>query len=240
MNWINNWNSLLFIFTIHYTELLLWINNDKPPGIAHLDGNQLRMVADSMATPICHIFNLSLEEGVVLRPGGKPKSFLYPRGVKWPSLVLTADLSACCQLSANCWRKLCSTKYNAISLQTNWQQHTVFLNEGHSTCTALTQSSNDWLKDIDNTKIVGALLLDFRAAFDITDHNLLLRKHMFYSFSTFAISCIQSYCIYLIELRGISSMEGSLISNMSGVVYRRAAFQALHIFLFLQMICHWH
>jgi hypothetical protein len=48
--------------------------------------------------------------------------------------------------------------------------------EGHSTCTALTQMANDWLKEIDNKKIVGAVLLDFSAAFDIIDHNLLLKK----------------------------------------------------------------
>ena len=48
--------------------------------------------------------------------------------------------------------------------------------EGHSTCTALTQISDDWLKEIDNKKIVGAVLLDFSAAFDIIDLNLLLKK----------------------------------------------------------------
>ena len=42
-------------------RLLLSINNDKPPGIDNLDGKLLRMVADSIATPICHIFKLSLE-----------------------------------------------------------------------------------------------------------------------------------------------------------------------------------
>ena len=44
-------------------KLLLSINNDKP-GIDNLDGRLLRMVADSLATPICHIFNLSLEESL--------------------------------------------------------------------------------------------------------------------------------------------------------------------------------
>ena len=45
-------------------KLLLSINNDKPPGIDILDGKLLRMVADSIATPICHVFNLSLEESL--------------------------------------------------------------------------------------------------------------------------------------------------------------------------------
>ena len=50
--------------------------------------------------------------------------------------------------------------------------------EGHSTCTALTQMTNDWLKEMYN-KIVGAVLLDFSAAFDIIDHNLLLKRVFF-------------------------------------------------------------
>jgi hypothetical protein len=45
--------------------------------------------------------------------------------------------------------------------------------EGHSTCTALTQMT-DWLKEIENKKIVETVLLDFSAVFDNTDHNLLL------------------------------------------------------------------
>ena len=48
--------------------------------------------------------------------------------------------------------------------------------EGQSTCTALIQMTDGWLKEIDNKKIVGAVLLDFSAAFDIIDHNLLLKK----------------------------------------------------------------
>ena len=65
------------------------------------------------------------------------------------------------------------------------------------------------LLDIDNKKIVGAVLLDFSAAFDIIDHSLLLK--------TVVVQPLP-YCgfraIYLIELKGFSLMEASLISNM--------------------------
>ena len=36
--------------------------------------------------------------------------------------------------------------------------------------------TDDWLREIDDKKIVGAVLLDFSAAFDIIDHTLLLEK----------------------------------------------------------------
>ena len=36
--------------------------------------------------------------------------------------------------------------------------------------------TDDWLKEISNKKILGAVLLDFIAAFEIIDHNFLSRK----------------------------------------------------------------
>ena len=47
--------------------------------------------------------------------------------------------------------------------------------------------TNDWNSQEIYKKIVGALLLDFSAAFDIINHNLL-RKCMRYGFSPSAIS----------------------------------------------------
>lgn len=48
--------------------------------------------------------------------------------------------------------------------------------EEHSTAPALTQMTEDWLREIENRHLVGAVLLDFIAVFDIIDHNLLLQK----------------------------------------------------------------
>jgi hypothetical protein len=46
--------------------------------------------------------------------------------------------------------------------------------EGHSTSTAHRQMTDNCLRVIDDTNIVGAVLLDFSAAFDIINHSLLL------------------------------------------------------------------
>jgi hypothetical protein len=51
--------------------------------------------------------------------------------------------------------------------------------------------TDDWLGKIDDKKIVGVVLLDFSAAFDIS--LLLLEKRMCYGFTPSAIMWIKSY-----------------------------------------------
>jgi hypothetical protein len=52
--------------------------------------------------------------------------------------------------------------------------------------------SSDWLREIDDKKIVVTVLLDFNVAFDIIDHSLLLEKCMCYGFIFPAILWIKS------------------------------------------------
>ena len=68
--------------------------------------------------------------------------------------------------------------YFTVNKSTTEFQHAY--GEGHSTSSALTQMTEDWLREIDDKMIVGAVLLDFSAAFDIIDHSLLLEKRMCY------------------------------------------------------------
>jgi hypothetical protein len=45
-------------------KILLSINKDKPPQTDNRDGKVMRLVAEYIATPICYIFNLCLEDRV--------------------------------------------------------------------------------------------------------------------------------------------------------------------------------
>ena len=44
--------------------------------------------------------------------------------------------------------------------------------KSHSTATALTHMTDDWLREIEKQNIVGTVFLDFSAAFDIIDHDV--------------------------------------------------------------------
>ena len=78
-------------------KVLLSINNDKPPGSDNLDGTLLRIIADDIATPICHIFNLSLLESVCPQAWREAKVIQLPKNSKPPLLAQIADQSACYQ-----------------------------------------------------------------------------------------------------------------------------------------------
>ena len=63
----------------------------------------------------------------------------------------------------------------------------------HSCNTALINLINRWLKHIDKGDIVGAIFFDLRKAFDIVDHELLMKKLSIYKFSQTSLGWIKSY-----------------------------------------------
>ena len=63
----------------------------------------------------------------------------------------------------------------------------------HSCQTALLKLINNWMNDIDSCNIIGSVFLDFRKAFDLVDHEILLHKFSLYRFSTNTIQIFRSY-----------------------------------------------
>jgi hypothetical protein len=63
----------------------------------------------------------------------------------------------------------------------------------HSCQTALTSLVDEWASAIDNNKLVGILLIDFRKAFDLVNHNILIEKLKLYKCSDATVSIFKSY-----------------------------------------------
>lgn len=50
--------------------------------------------------------------------------------------------------------------------------------KGHSASIASSQMTDNSVKSMDDKRLVGAVMLDFSAAFDVTDHCLLLNSNV--------------------------------------------------------------
>lgn len=85
--------------------------------------------------------------------------------------------------------------------------------KGHSTCTALTQLTDSYLSHMDKQELTGTVLLDFTAAFDLIDHELLFKKLAEYGFKSPAVDWIENY---LSNRQQCVSFNGSL-SNVKNL-----------------------
>jgi hypothetical protein len=65
--------------------------------------------------------------------------------------------------------------------------------KNHSCHTSLINLVDNWLENIDNQKFSGVLFIDFAKAFDVIDHNLLLRKLVLYNCSEQSLSLLKSF-----------------------------------------------
>ena len=63
----------------------------------------------------------------------------------------------------------------------------------HSCRTALIKLVDKWMACIDKGDIVGTLFLDFRKAFDLVNHDILLTKPSTYKFGNSVLKLLTSY-----------------------------------------------
>ena len=64
---------------------------------------------------------------------------------------------------------------------------------GHSTATALIQMYDSWVEEVDDGNLVGVMMVDLSAAFDMVDHDILLKKLQLFGLDDMALSWVKSY-----------------------------------------------
>lgn len=177
-------------------KLLLSIKSEKPCGVDHLDGRLLRLAVRFIAAPICHIFNLCFENSVYPQLWKIAKVTPLPKNSREPFAGPNSRPVSILPILSKLMEKIickqiqCYFEENSINSEC---QHAYKV--GYSTSTALTSLTDNWLKCIDMKLMVGAVLLDFSAAFDIISHELLLRKLSAYNFEDTAIKFMNSYLV---------------------------------------------
>ena len=87
----------------------------------------------------------------------------------------------------------------------------------HSCKTALVKLIDKWMASIDKGDIIGTLFIDFRKAFDMVDHSLLMKKLAHYRLSIASLNWFRSYLSTRVQ--SIKSDDGlsDFLELLSGV-----------------------
>ena len=86
---------------------------------------------------------------------------------------------------------------------------------GHSTESALLHMTDTWLQAINDGNIVGCVLVDFRKAFDLVDHKLLLQKFKHYKINKLSLSWFELYLSHRTQQVSINTNQ----SKTGSVLY---------------------
>lgn len=204
--------------TVSKVELMLMTGKNKPPGVDFLDGRLLKPIVAIVVPVITHIVNLCFTKHKWPQAWKVSKIVPIPKNKKLQFSESNSRPISLLPILSKVMERIMYEQIQLYFLKNNLFtdfQHAY--KEKHSTTTALTQMVDDWYDDLEQKKLIGAIFLDFSAAFDILDHELLLGKLKCYGFSSSALSTISSYLTKRQQMVCFNGSESDLKSVKHGV-----------------------
>jgi hypothetical protein len=166
-------------------------NNTR--GLDGIDNKILKLSAPYIAETLTYIYNLCIDKCTFPSLFKQAKVIpLYKSGdMNDPSnyrpISILSSLSKPLERHINSQLQTHLLKHNLLhSNQSGFRPN-------HSCHTALTTMVEQWLENINNNRFTGALFVDFSKAFDVIDHDLLIRKLEYYKLSIDCIKLIRSF-----------------------------------------------
>ena len=149
---------------------------NKAEGPDGLSNKLLKSLADLFCTPLCSIINCSIRTGVI--PSQWKLSRVTPLPKTFPPVNIETDLrpisitSSCAKIAESFVCKFFNETFGD-----HCDPNQFGCTKGRSTTLALIKFTHYLYQSIDNcNNFVRILLIDFRKAFDLIDHNILYNK----------------------------------------------------------------
>ena len=169
------------------------MKGNRSAGADMIDSFSLKIAAPLLEDIILHIINLSISSSTyptpwktqLIFPFHKKGDMIDPSNYRPVSHI--AELS---KLEEYAVFDQVSTHFNLNNL---FHDNHHGFQAGHNTTTALIQLYDLWLNSAEDKELTAALFLDLSAAFDIVDHNVLLKKLKAYKFSEKTTRFFKSY-----------------------------------------------
>ena len=189
-------NSFFTIPLITCDQVLTFINkldSTKATGIDGLGPRIIKIAASTLSPSITTLINKSISNGCFPSQMKLAKVFPIHKGGEttdpsnYRPISILPTISKIFEKHVNQHLIGYLNKHKLIhETQSGFRQK-------HSCQTALVKLVDQWLSCIDKGDIVGTLFVDFRKAFDLVDHSILINKLSLYKFSPLSLRWFQSY-----------------------------------------------
>jgi hypothetical protein len=206
------------------------IDVHKSPGPDNLPNWVLREYAFAISEPICHIFNYSLQNGVM--PDIWKAANVVPIPKSHPPASVQDDLrpiSLTPTLSKVLERLIGKRMLPCISAKFDHRQYGAL--KGRSTTHALIDITHMCHLALDNRQSVRCAFIDFRKAFDHVDHETVLRKMSEWNIDTSLLRWMHSYLYNRHQRVKVGDITSSWLSPNGGMP--QGSFFGPYVFLIL-------
>jgi hypothetical protein len=176
-------------------KIITSLNNSSSTGVDFIDAPTLKLVKNEIAAALTRIINLSIETSVF------PASYKYSQIIPLKKNASLSDIDCSSYRPVNLLPIPGKVVEKAIFNQlVQYFEENKLLHpnhhggrKGHSTTTALIQMYNNWIEKMEEGKLVGVMMIDQSAAFDLCDHKLLIEKLKLMGLEKEASSWMESY-----------------------------------------------
>jgi hypothetical protein len=169
------------------------VNVNKSTGLDSMSAKFLRIATPVLARHLCKVINISISTGVFPDLWKHAKIIpIYKSGKctdmnNYRPISILAILSKIIESHVHnaFYEFLCS--FNLISI------HQSGFRKNHSCETGLAALISKWHRHIDNNDMIGCINIDLRKAFDLINHDILLKKLKIYGCDALTVAWFTSY-----------------------------------------------
>ena len=185
--------NILFITTEQVSTYIKRLDSSKATGLDGLGQRLLKLAVNCLSSSIAALINKSLATGQFPSQLKQAKIFpIFKGGTKtdpsnYRPISILPTISKIFERHVNKHLMGYLNKRNLINKNQSG------FRAKHSCQTALIKLIDKWMECIDKGDIVGTFFLDFRKAFDLVDHKILMDKLSLYHFSPSALRWFDSY-----------------------------------------------
>ena len=217
----NQSNSPSFHFTYVPVENVLMtlrrLKVSKSSGFDKIPAKMLRIAADIIAPSLTYIFNLSLSTGEFVDDW---KIARVTPIHKYGSRQIVGNyrpISVLPIISKIFEKEIFQQLYKHMNENNLISKFQFGFRPGYSTLSTLTHMCDIWYNNLDNSELTGVVFLDIQKAIDSIDHEILLKKLIFYGVSRIELKWFQSYLTnrcQQCQINGFLSNKGKTICGV--------------------------